>query len=396
MLIFKCSAIIIRGNSSKKFYNFYDTTKMANKNYYEILGVAKGATDDEIKKAYRKLAHKYHPDKQGGDEAKFKEINEAYQVLSDKTKRQQYDQFGQTFEQARAGGQGQGFGGFDFSGFQGFGQQGQGGFDFQDFGFEDIFSDIFGGAFGGKRRTRKKSGKDVQVDIEITFEEMVRGTKRTINLYKRTVCDKCHGTGGEPEAKKETCPTCHGNGQIRQTMQSFLGSFSQVSTCPTCKGAGEIYSEKCKKCGGDGRIKSEESIDVDIPAGIQDGQTVSLEGQGEAGEQGAPSGNLYLNIKVAPHHKFNREGNTIISSEHITFSQAVLGDKIMVDTINGKIKMKVPAGTQSGEVFKIRDEGVPFLGRRGRGDHLVKIIVDIPKNLSRKQKELIEELRNIE
>lgn len=369
---------------------------MATKNYYEILGIAKSATDDEIKKAYRKLAHKYHPDKQGGDEAKFKEINEAYQVLSDKTKRQQYDQFGQTFEQARAGGQGQGFGGFDFSGFQGFGQQGQGGFDFQDFGFEDIFSDIFGGAFSGRKRTRKKSGKDIQVDVEITFEEMVRGVKKSINLYKRTICDKCYGTGGESGAKKETCPTCHGSGQIRQTMQSFLGSFSQVSTCPTCKGAGEIYSEKCKRCGGDGRIKAEENIEVDIPAGIQDGQTVSLEGQGEAGEQGAPSGNLYLNIRVTPHHKFKREGNTIISNEHITFSQAVLGDKIMVDTINGKIKMKIPTGTQSGEVFKIRDEGVPFLDRRGRGDHLVKIIVDIPKNPSRKQKELIEELRNIE
>lgn len=371
---------------------------MANNNYYETLGVSKDATDDEIKKAYRKLAHKHHPDKQGGDEKKFKEINEAYQILSDKAKRQQYDQFGRTFDQGGfQGGQGQGFDGFDFSGFQGFRQQqGQEGFDFQEFGFEDIFSDIFGGAFGGRKRSRKKAGKDIQVDAEITFEEMVQGTKRNINLYKRVICDKCHGTGGEPGTTKETCPTCKGSGQIKQTMQSFLGSFSQVSICPTCKGSGEIYSEKCKKCGGDGRIKDEQGIEVDIPAGIQDGQTLSLEGQGEAGEQGAPSGNLYLNIRVIPHPKFKREGNTILSNEYITFSQAVLGDKIVVDTINGKIRMKIPAGTQSGEVFKIRDEGVPFLDRRGKGDHLVKIIVKIPKNLNREQKEIIEKLRKTE
>lgn len=371
---------------------------MANSNYYETLGVSKDATDDEIKKAYRKLAHKHHPDKQSGDEKKFKEINEAYQVLSDKAKRQQYDQFGRTFDQGGfQGGQGQGFGGFDFSGFQGFRQQqSQEGFDFQEFGFEDIFSDIFGGAFGGRKRSRKKAGKDIQVDAEITFEEMVKGTKRNINLYKRVACDKCHGTGGEPGARNETCPTCKGSGQIKQTMQSFLGSFSQVSICPTCKGSGEIYSEKCKKCGGDGRIKDEQSIEVDIPAGIQDGQTLSLEGQGEAGEQGAPSGNLYLNIRVIPHPKFKREGNTILSNEYITFSQAVLGDKIMADTINGKIRMKIPAGTQSGEIFKIRDEGVPFLDRRGKGDHLVKIIVKIPKNLNREQKEIIEKLRKTE
>ena len=290
---------------------------MAN-DYYKILGVERGATDDEIKKAYRKLAHKHHPDKSGGNEAEFKKINEAYQVLSDKAKRQQYDQFGQTFDQGGFGGQqGQGFGGFDFSGFQGFGgQQSQGGFDFQDIGFEDIFSDIFGGGFGrGKRRSRKKAGKDVQIDVEITFEEMVKGASRTITLYKSMTCDKCHGTGGEPGAKKETCPTCKGSGQVKQTMQSFFGSFSQVSTCPTCQGAGETYSEKCKKCGGDGRVKGEENIEIDIPAGIQEGQTLSLEGQGEAGEKGAPSGNLYVNIHVIPHQKFKREKNNILSKE---------------------------------------------------------------------------------
>ncbi|MFH0969112.1 MAG: molecular chaperone DnaJ [Patescibacteria group bacterium] len=363
--------------------------------YYDILGVSKTASDDEIKKAYRKLAHKHHPDKSGGDEKKFKEINAVYQVLSDKAKRQQYDQFGQTFEAGQAGG----FGGFDFSGFQGFNQnQGgpTGGWDFQDIGFDDIFSDIFGGNFGNRRKTRKKPGKDIQIDIEITFEEMVRGASKIINLYKNAVCGRCHGTGGEPGAKKETCPACHGSGQVRKTMQSFFGSFSQVSTCPTCQGAGEINSDKCHRCGGDGRVKEEERIEIDIPAGIQDGQTLSLEERGEAGEKGAPSGNLYVNIHVIPHLKFKREKNNIISSEHITFSQAVLGDKIDIDTINGMLKMKVPAGTQSGEIFKIKDEGVPFLDRRGRGDHLVKIIVKIPKHLTREQKEIIEKLKSLD
>lgn len=366
---------------------------MAN-DYYKILGIERDANDDEIKKAYRKLAHKFHPDKSGGDEAKFKEINEAYQVLSDKSKRQQYDQFGQTFEQAQSGGQGQGFGGFSAQGGSASGWDFSN-FDVGDFGFEDIFSNIFGGG-GGRRRSRKKAGNDIQVDAEISFEEMVKGAKRTVDIYKKIVCDRCHGTGGEPGVKKDTCPTCHGSGQVRRTMQSFLGSFSQVSTCPTCQGAGGIYSEKCKKCGGDGRVKEEESIEIEIPAGIQDGQTLSMEGYGEAGEKGAPSGSLYVNIRVSPHSKFKREKNNIISNEHITFSQAVLGDKINVNTIGGQLKMKIPAGTQSGEIFKIKGEGVPFLDRRGQGDHLVKIIVDIPKHLNRRQKELIEKLKETE
>ena len=372
---------------------------MADKNYYDTLGVSKTATDDEIKKAYRKLAHKHHPDKSGGDEAKFKEINAAYQVLSDKAKRQQYDQFGQTFDQGgfqggQAGGQGfGGFEGFDFGGFSAKGGPASG-WDFGYIGFDDIFSNIFGG--GGRRKTRKKAGRDIQVDAEITFEEMVKGSSRNVKIYKNVVCEKCHGTGGEPGAKKETCPTCHGSGQIRKTMQSFLGSFSEVHTCPTCEGAGEIYSEKCKRCGGDGRVKEEQNIEIDIPAGIQHGQTLSLEGQGEAGEKGAPSGDLYVNIHVIPHKKFKREKNNILSEEQITFSQAVLGDKIEVETIDGKLQMKIPAGTQSGEVFKIRDEGVPFLDRRGKGDQLVKIIVKIPKHLNREQKELIERLKEID
>jgi molecular chaperone DnaJ len=360
--------------------------------YYDILGVSKNASDDEIKKAYRKLAHKHHPDKAGGDEKKFKEINEAYQVLSDKTKRQQYDQFGQTFDQRGAGG-GQGFGGFDFSGFSAQGGP-AGGWDFQDFGFEDIFSNIFGGS--RSRGGKGKKGKDVQIDLEISFEEMAKGTKKTISLYKSAVCDACHGTGGEPGVKKETCPTCGGKGQVQQTVRSIFGSFAQISVCPTCAGSGEIYSQKCRKCKGEGKIKEDQEIQIEVPAGIENGQTISLQGEGEAGGKNARSGDLYVNIRVLPHAKFKRESNNIISNEQITFSQAVLGDKIDVETIDGTVKMKIPSGTQGGTIFRIKDAGVPFLGKRNRGDQLVKISVAVPKNPSREQRGLIEELKNLD
>ena len=361
------------------------------KNYYDILGVGKNSTDDEIKKAYRKLAHKYHPDKQGGNAEKFKEINEAYQVLSDKTKRGQYDQFGQTFNGAGPGG-GQGFGGFDFSGFQqGFGNQ-NGGFEFGE-GFEDIFSDIFGGGFSGAQRgASQKSGRDIQIDTEISFEEMVRGAHRDVSLLRRVVCDVCHGNGGEPGAKEETCPTCKGSGKVQKMMQSFFGSFAQVVTCPTCQGAGKTFSQKCHKCEGVGRVREQQTIRIDIPGGISDGQTISLQGQGEAGERGGRSGDLYVNVHVLPHKIFERKGNDITSTEHIRFSQATLGDKIIVETIDGKVNMKIPSGTQSGEIFRIKGKGVPILQRSGRGDQLVKIIVDVPKSPSREQKRIIEDL----
>jgi molecular chaperone DnaJ len=357
--------------------------------YYKILGVDRGASDDEIKKAYRKLAHRYHPDKTGGDAEKFKEINAAYQVLSDKTKRQQYDQFGQTFDQAGRGGAGGfsgGFEGFDFSGFQ----QGFGGQDFG--GFEDIFSDIFGGGFGGRARDGRRAGRDIQVDVEISFEEMVRGTHREVELYRPIVCDACNGSGAEPGSSEETCQTCKGNGKVRKNVQSFLGSFSQVSTCPTCNGSGKIISKKCKKCGGDGRVKQQQKVGIDIPAGISNGQTISLRGLGEAGERGASSGNLFVVVHVRAHEAFVREGNNIISKQRISFSQAVMGDKIGVDTIDGSVKMKIPAGTQSGEIFRIKGRGTNEPGRTSRGDHLVKIIVDVPKNISRTQRKIIEEL----
>ncbi|MCX6766144.1 MAG: molecular chaperone DnaJ [Candidatus Moranbacteria bacterium] len=357
--------------------------------YYKILGVNRNASDDEIKKAYRKLAHKYHPDKAGGDEKKFKEINEAYQVLSDKAKRQQYDQFGRTFEQTGAGFGG--FEGFDFGSFSG-----RGGSSWDFGGFEDIFSDIFGEGFTGRTGTRRRAGRDIQVDVEISFEEMVQGTRRDVNLYKSVVCSVCHGTGGEPGAKEQSCPTCGGSGQVRKTTRSFFGSFTQVSTCPTCVGTGKTYSQKCHKCGGDGRVKEYQAVAINIPAGIQDGQTITLPGQGEAGEHGGAGGDLYTSVHVRPHPKFQRERDNITSTEQITFSQAVLGDKIAVETVEGSVKMKIPAGTQSSEIFRIKDEGIPHLGKRGRGDHLVKIVVKIPRHPSREQKELIEKLRKLD
>ncbi len=351
------------------------------KDYYEILGVSKNADDNEIKKAYRKMAHKYHPDKQGGDEKKFKEINEAYQVLSDKTKRSQYDQFGQTFDGNGAGGFSgqQGFGGFDFSGFQGFSEGGD---------FSDIFSDIFG---GGSRS--KKRGSDIQVDVEIDFSEMVKGTEKEINLYKTVVCDVCSGSGGEPGSSAKTCPTCQGKGRIKKTAQSFLGAFSQIMECPECKGEGKVYEKKCAKCGGDGRRKSEQNIKINIPAGIGDGQTIALRSQGEAGEKGAQAGDLYVTIHVKPHSKFERKGNDILSQEHISFPLATLGGKITAETLEGDITLKIPSGTQSGEIFRIRNKGIKSFQRSGAGHHLVKIIVDIPQKISREQKKIIEQLQ---
>jgi len=365
---------------------------MAN-DYYETLGVGKGASDDEIKKAYRKLAHKYHPDKSGGDEKKFKEINEAYQVLSDKTKRSQYDQFGQTFSGAQGG---PGAGGFDFSGFDfgNFSQQSGINFDFGGGGgFDDIFSSIFGGRQG---RTRRKRGQDIQVDVEIDFLDMVNGTEREIHLRKRNLCEQCKGTGGEPGAEVKTCPTCKGTGQVQKTTRSFLGNFSQVSVCPECQGEGKVYSKKCAKCGGEGRVRTDEAIKISIPAGIADGSTLSLRGAGDAGEKGSEPGDLYINVHVRPHPKFNRSGQDILSTEHIPFSVAALGGEKEIETVSGKITLKIPSGTQSGEVFRIKDKGISEISGRGRGHQLVKIIVDVPKKLSREQKRLIEELGKME
>lgn len=361
------------------------------KNYYDILGVSKTASADEIKKAYRKLAHTYHPDKGGGDEEKFKEISEAYGVLSDKDKRAQYDRFGQTFS---GNGAGTGFGGFDFGGFSTNG--GQGGFDFGGSGFEDLFSEIFGGGRSTQAHNRARAGADIQADVEITFEEMARGVKRDIHLRKMSTCEVCKGSGGEPGAKEETCPTCHGSGRVQQTVRSILGVFTQAEVCPTCHGKGKTFSQKCHACHGDGRTRKDQTVSVDIPAGIQNGQTISLSGQGESGELGAPAGDLYIVVHVKPHKSFERKGDNVLSSVEISFTQAALGDKISVQTLDGEVRMKIPAGTQTGEVFRIKERGVPRLGRWGRGDQLVKVSVVVPKKLTREQRKIIEALRDAE
>ena len=356
-----------------------------NKNYYDILGVSKSASSDEIKKAYRKLAHKHHPDKEGGDEAKFKEINEAYQVLSDPQKRGQYDQFGQTFNQT--GGSSGGFSGFGGQGFD---------FDFSQFsgaGFEDIFSDIFsGGGFGGEQRSSARSGSDIAVDVEISFAEMAGGVEKEIELYKRTLCKECSGTGAKNRRMKK-CAECDGKGKIRTTRRTILGNFSQVSMCPNCYGKGEVPEEKCSNCGGDGTVRDYEKIKIKIPAGIEDGQTIRLSGFGEAAPNGGVAGDLYLNIHVKPDQIFRREGENIFSRYKISFSQAVFGDKVEVQTISGKVKLKIPAGIQSGTILRIRGKGIDRESRFGRGDHLVEIQVEIPERISRRQKDLIDELR---
>jgi molecular chaperone DnaJ len=364
-----------------------------SKNYYNILGISKEANDEEIKKAYRKLAHKYHPDKSGGDEAKFKEINEAYQVLSDKQKRTQYDQFGTSFDQHGAGEQG--FGGFDFSGFTG----GQNGFNFEfgedSGGFGDIFGDLFGG--GRQRSRRQERGNDVSVDVEITLEEAAVDTEKEINIYLSSICPKCEGSGAEKGSSVKLCKTCGGSGQIRKEKRTILGTFSQVEICQDCMGTGEEPEKNCSKCGGDGKAKESKKIKIKIPAGIANGQTIRLSGQGEAGFRPkggkSSSGDLYITIHIKTHLLFKRDDDNIIYNLEINFTQAALGDKISIPTLSDEVFLKIPAGIQSGEIIRLKEKGLPHLQRHGKGDMLVIIKIIIPKNISKKQKQLLEELK---
>lgn len=367
--------------------------------FYDLLGVSKGASDADIKKAYRKAAHKYHPDKDGGDEAKFKEVNEAYQTLSNKEKRAQYDQFGQTFGGASGpgnAGQAGGSSGFDPSQFGG--QADGGGFEFNfggdggQGGFGDIFGDMFSG--GGQARARE-AGRDIQVETEITFAEMITGVTKQMELYKGVSCDECHGSGGDPGTKEKECEECHGAGHVQKHVQTILGTIAQNVQCDKCRGRGKVFEKNCGKCGGDGRVKETVKFDVEIPAGIQTGQTISLSGRGETGKNGATSGDLFVTVRVTPSVTFEREGDHVITKEHISFAQAALGDKIMVETVEGPVKMKIPAGTQSGEVYRIKGKGVPHLQSIGRGNHMVTVIVDIPTKLNRKQKKIIQELQRL-
>jgi molecular chaperone DnaJ len=363
-----------------------------NKDYYKILGVDKNASKEEIKQAFRKLAHQHHPDK-GGDEKKFKEVNEAYSILSNDEKRQQYDQFGSGFDQGGFGGQG-GMNWEDiFRNYQSQGQNME--FDLGDiFGggnFSDIFSQFFNG--GGGRRTRKEHGKDIVVDMEITLEEAFAGIEKEINLKKYIVCRHCKGTGGEPGSGKKKCPECGGNGQVQQTKRTIFGTFSQVITCPKCSGEGELHEKECKECKGAGRINEIETIKVDLPAGVDNEQTMKFPGKGEAAKKGGVSGDLYVRIHLKPHKIFMRKRDDIYCDAEIKFSQAVLGDKIDILTLEGDLKLKIPAGTEGGKMFKLSEKGMPRLNSYGRGDQYVRIKIKVPQKLSRKEEELIEKLK---
>lgn len=352
--------------------------------YYEVLGVPKTASQEEIKKAFHKLAHKHHPDK-GGDEKKFKEINEAYQVLSNKEKRSQYDQYGRVFEGAGPGG-GQGF---DYS--WAWGNQNQD-FDFGDVG--EIFEEFLG--FGGKRNSKKdlKKGKDIQVDVEITLERTLKETTEVIELAKNITCHRCKGNGAEPGTKIKECFSCRGSGQVQQVKKTFLGSYTTVTTCPSCQGEGTNPEKPCNVCSGQGRIKGEEKIEVKIPAGIDTNQVIKVEGKGEAGKKGGKHGNLYVRIFIKKHPIFERKGDDLFTLVLIGFAEAALGNEIEVTTLEGTtILLNVPAGTESGKIFKISGKGIPHYGSFGRGNLYVELMIKTPQKLSKKQKELLEQLK---
>ena len=354
------------------------------RDYYEVLGVGKDADAKEIKKAYRKLAMKYHPDKNPGDkdaEEKFKEINEAYEVLSDEEKRSTYDRFGHDGLNGQGGfGGGQGFGGFGGSGFG---------------GFEDIFGDIFGSSFGGgfggssSRRRGPKRGADIRQSVTISFEDAAFGKKIKVKINRSEECEECHGSGARPGTSKKTCPTCHGSGTVQSVQRTPFGNIASQRTCSTCDGEGEINESPCNKCHGKGSVRKTKTIEVDIPAGIDDGQMIKLSGQGEVGEKGGPRGDLYIVVNVQKHDIFTREGYDVYIEMPIRFTQAALGDKLEVPTLDGKVSYTLPEGTQTGTVFRLREKGIPKLRSNSRGDQYVKVIIDTPKKLNDEQKELL-------
>ena len=352
---------------------------MSKRDYYEVLGVGRDATAEEIKKAYRKLARQYHPDANQEDpdtDTKFKEINEAYQVLNDPQKRTQYDRFGHM----DTGANGFGSGGFESGDYQGFGDMG------------DIFDMFFGGrGFGGTQRRGPQRGADLQYDMEISFEEAAFGVERDIVIPRTENCDECDGSGAKKGSQPQTCRDCQGTGQQRQRQQTPFGEFMNVKTCPTCQGRGKIIEDPCPQCSGTGRVRERRKIHVKIPAGVDHGARMRIAGEGEAGEQGAPRGDLYIMIRVKPHSQFQRHDYDVYSEIPISFVQAALGDDLQVDTLDGKVKLKVPAGTQTGSRFRIRGKGIPHMRSDRRGDHHVRVTVVTPRTLSEKQKEALRE-----
>lgn len=356
---------------------------MSKRDYYEVLGVSKDASADEIKKAFRRLAVQYHPDKEGGDETKFKEINEAYEVLKDSAKRQRYDQFGH----AGVGGNG---GGDPFAGFGGFGQGQNVNFDFGDLGLGDIFGSFFGG--GQQRSQRRNRGHDVEAVVEIDFEQAVFGTEVDLDLTLDDTCEHCKGNTVEPGYELKTCDQCKGSGQTVRVMQTMFGNIQQATICNKCSGSGKIPEKICSVCHGSGTQHKKQNITLKIPAGVDDGAVIRLREHGEAIANG-PKGDLYVNIRVKPHKKFTREGDLILSEERISMVEAALGTEIKVDTVDGPVTMKVPAGTQSGTDFKLSNHGVPHLRKETRGAHIVTMVVETPTKLSKKQQELLQEFK---
>jgi len=355
------------------------------KDYYNVLGVDRKATQDDIKKAFRKLAHKYHPDKGGTDESKFKEITEAYSVLSDDKKRREYDAYGQAFPGGRPSGSEQGnpFGGFDFSGFQqGFGNGGV------DFDFGDIFGDMFGGTRGQARAPR---GRDISIDLEVPFKDAAFGTTRTVLITKVSTCTLCQGSGAKPGTELETCKTCNGSGRVHEARNSILGQFTSVRTCVACEGTGKIPKEKCPECKGHGVHRKQEEVKINIPAGIDNGEMIRLPGQGEAIKAGT-AGDLYVKVHVKPHATFRRDGANLIMNLPVKLTDALLGTTVSIESLEGKtLEVKIPVMKRAEELLRVAGKGIPFEG--SRGDLIIRLEVALPHKLSGKAKKSVEELK---
>jgi len=352
------------------------------KDYYQILGLQKGASREEVKKAFRKMASQYHPDKKTGDEEKYKEVTEAYAVLGDEKKKAEYDTYGHSFQGAGGGG-GQGFGGFDFSGFQ----QGAGG------GFEFDLNDIFQnfGFGGGGQQSRR--GRDVSIDINLNFQESIFGVTRKLLITKKNLCKECDGTGAKKGTEMSSCSTCNGQGKVRENRNSIMGSFTTVRECSTCRGTGKIPKDRCGHCAGAGIARTEEEISIKVPAGIQNGEVIRMTGRGEAMANGQP-GDLYIKVHVEQHATIKRDGSTLTSKLPIKLTDALLGATYSVETLDGPINIKIPAGITHGELLRIKNKGVPIGGGSSRGDFMVKVSIETPKKLSRKAQKLVEELRS--